>query len=202
MNHKLINHNTTKMKRNLTMVAILVMTAILTNCSQSNPAAESEEPEGPTYNFVEGHAPVWNEAIAQILELAESMPEDSYGFTPHDSVRTFANQLLHIGGSSVMITNLFLKDIQPEGPPQDPEGDMSKEEVIASVKQNLEETWEIMKSMSDQQLDEEIENPFSKNTMTRREGLMFVHDHLTNHKAKANLYVRISGNEPPSYRYY
>lgn len=191
------------MKRNLTMVAILVMTAILTNCSQSNPAVESEEPEGPTYNFVEGHAPVWNEAIAQIMELAESMPEDSYDFTPHDSVRTFAQQLLHIGGSSVMIANMFLKDIMPEGegPPPDPEVDMSKEEIIASVKQNLEDTWEIMKSMSDQQLDEEIKS-FSGNTMSRREGLLLVHDHLTNHKGKANLYVRISGNEPPSYRYY
>lgn len=185
------------------MVAILVMTAILTNCTQSNPAAESEEPEGPTFNFVEGHAPVWNEAIAQIMELAESMPEDSYGFTPHDSVRTFAQQLLHIGSSSVVIANMFLKDIMPEGegPPPDPEVDMSKEEIIASVKQNLEDTWEIMKSMSDQQLDEEIKS-FSGNTMSRREGLLLVHDHLTNHKGKANLYVRISGNEPPSYRYY
>jgi len=201
LNHKLINHNTTKMKRNLTMAVILAMSVILTNCVESNPAAESEEPEGPTYNFVEGHAPVWNEAIAQILELAESMPEDSYGFTPHDSVRTFAQQLLHIGGSSIVIANLFLNDIQPEGPPQDPEGDMSKEDIIALVKQNLEETWEIMESMSDDQLDEEVKS-FAGNAMTRREGLIFVHDHLTNHKAKANLYVRISGNEPPSYRYY
>ena len=189
------------MKRNLTMAAIVVMAAFLTNCTQSNPVAESTEPEGPTYNFVEGHAPVWNEAIAQVLELAESMPEDSYSFTPHDSVRTFAQQLLHIGGASIVIANLFLKDIQPEGPPQDPEVDMSKEEIIALVKQNLEETWDIMKSMSDEQLDEEVKS-FAGNAMTRREGLMFVHDHLTNHKAKANLYVRISGNEPPSYRYY
>jgi len=189
------------MKRNLTMAVIVVMAAFLTNCTQSNPVAESTEPEGPTYNFVEGHAPVWNEAIAQVLELAESMPEDSYSFTPHDSVRTFAQQLLHIGGASIVIANLFLKDIQPEGPPQDPEVDMSKEEIIALVKQNLEETWDIMKSMSDEQLDEEVKS-FAGNAMTRREGLMFVHDHLTNHKGKANLYVRISGNEPPAYRYY
>ncbi len=190
------------MKRNLTMAAIVVMAAILTNCTESNSTAESTEPEGPTYNFAEGHAPVWNEAIAQVLELAESMPEDSYSFTPHDSVRTFAQQLLHIGGSSKMIANMFLKDIQADGPPQEPEVEMSKEEIIASVKQDLEEAGEIMKGMSDDQLDEEVKNPFSGNTMSRRVALMFIHDHLTNHKAKANLYVRISGNEPPAYRYY
>ena len=78
---------------------------------------------------------------------------------------------------------------------------MSKDEIKSMVKANLDETWEIMSSMSDEQLDEEIKS-FSGNTMTRREGLMLVHDHLTNHKAKANLYVRISGNTPPSYRYY
>jgi len=55
--------------------------------------------------------------------------------------------------------------------------------------------------MSDEQLTESIKS-FSGNDMTRMEGLLLVHDHLTNHKAKANLYVRISGNEPPAYRYY
>ena len=65
----------------------------------------------------------------------------------------------------------------------------------------LEATWEIMSSVSDQQLDEQIKS-FRGNDFTRREGLITVHDHLTNHKAKANLYIRISGNTPPAYGYY
>ena len=48
---------------------------------------------------------------------------------------------------------------------------------------------------------EEIKS-FGGNQMSRLEGMLTVHDHMTNHKAKANLYVRISGNTPPSYKYY
>ena len=151
---------------------------------------------------MEAHAPVWDEAIAHVMELADAMPEDYYDFKPPDSVRTFSGQLIHIGASSKVIANMFLKDIRPEGPPPDMDvSAMTKAEIVAFVKTNLEETGEIMKSMSDEQLAEKVKS-FSGNEMTRLEGLLFVHDHLTNHKGKANLYVRISGKEPPNYRYY
>ncbi len=183
---------------------LLVMLVLIIGCT---PKQEENHDEGdndstsPSYSFVEGHAPVWEQATAQIMELADAMPEDMYAYSPHDSVRTFAEQLVHIGGSSVVIANLFLKDVQPGAPPEMDIAAMTKEEIKSMVKGGLDQTWEIMSSMSDEQLDEEIKS-FAGNTMTRREGMMLVHDHLTNHKAKANLYVRISGNNPPSYRYY
>ena len=192
------------MKRILVFAMLMAGAIAFTNCTQQSVANEGnlQEVSDPTYHFVEGHAPVWDEAIAQVMELADAMPEDYYDFKPHDSVRTFAGQLIHIGASSKVIANMFLKDIRPEGPPPDMDvSAMTKAEIVAFVKTNLEETGEIMKSMSDEQLAEKIKS-FSGNEMTRLEGLLFVHDHLTNHKGKANLYVRISGNEPPSYRYY
>ena len=190
-----------KLLMSLCLVALGIM---LSKCTQESAANNESDKaaEEPTYNFVKGHMPVWNEAIAQVVELAEAMPEDYYSFKPHDSVRTFAEQIVHIGGSSKVIANMFLKDIQPDGPPPDMDvSSMSKDDIIAMVKSQLEETGEIMKSMSDEQLHQEIKS-FSGNSMTRIEGLLLVHDHLTNHKGKANLYVRISGNKPPSYRYY
>ncbi len=181
--------------KNLTKPSIGFVTVILllTQCAA---------PNEPTYNITEGHIKVWNAAIDQIVELSDAMPEDQYNYKPHDSVRTFAEQLIHIGGSSTVIANLYLKDIPP---PQDrPERDvasMSKEEIMSFVTGQLRETGEIMAAMSDQQLMDTIQS-FGGNTMTRLEGLLTVHDHLTNHKAKANLYVRIAGNKPPSYKYY
>ncbi len=192
------------MKRILMFVLLMAGAIAFTNCTQQSVAKEDDlnEVSEPTYHFVEGHAPVWDEAIAQVMELADAMPEDYYTYKPHDSVRTFAEQLVHIGASSKVIVNMFLKDIQPDGPPPDMDvSAMTKAEIVAFVKTNLEETGDIMKSMSDEQLAEKIKS-FSGNEMTRLEGLLLVHDHLTNHKGKANLYVRISGNDPPSYRYY
>jgi len=179
----------------LSLVAIAIM--VITHGAHSQEGSDES-----TYNIAEGHSKVWKEAIAQIIELSDAMPEDQYKFQPHDSVRTFAEQLVHIGGSSLVIANLYLKDIPP--PEEQPDmnvAEMSKAEIVEFVKSMLKQTGAIIASMSDQQLMEGIKS-FRGNDMTRLEGLLTVHDHLTNHKAKANLYVRISNNQPPSYRYY
>lgn len=177
---------------------------LLTYCTPPTDSAQAEETESvaPTYVFATQHAMTWEEAIKQMDELADAMPEEMYDYKPHDSLMSFAEQLVHIGGSSKVMSNMFLKDIQPDGPPPSLDvSTMSKQEIKSMVRTNLEEAGEIMETVSDEQLQEEVKS-FSGNMMTRRQAIMFIHDHLTNHKAKANLYVRVSGNEPPSYRYY
>ncbi|MEM9326947.1 MAG: DinB family protein [Bacteroidota bacterium] len=157
----------------------------------------------PTYKIVEGHAPVWEGAIAQLLAMADSMPEDMYTYRPHDSIQTFAEQLIHIAQSSKVIANRFLKDVRPEGPaPAIDASQITRADLKALLKTSLRETWDIVETMSDDQLLHETCESFSGNTMSRLEGLLFVQDHLTNHKSKANLYIRVSGHQPPSYRYY
>mgnify|MGYP003886721945 FL=1 len=79
---------------------------------------------------------------------------------------------------------------------------MTKEDLKAFVKARLEVARENIAGMSNDQLLHEEVKSYMGNTMTRLEGMMFAHDHLTNHKAKANLYIRIAGIRPPTYRYY
>ncbi|MEQ9286533.1 MAG: DinB family protein [Cyclobacteriaceae bacterium] len=195
------------MKLPILVAAIAGSALVFAYCSQpakqEAKAAEMKEEKKPSYAIVEQHALVWKEAISQLHELADVMPEESYGFKPHDSLRTFAGQLAHIAGSSKVIANMFLKDIKPDGPPADMDvSAMSKEDMKNMITKNLNETWDIIKTMSDDQLINEKTKSFSGNEMSRLEGLWLVHDHLTNHKAKANMYIRVSGNKPPKYRYY
>lgn len=192
--------------KTLNFMASMILGALLLTYCTPQDAASTEtattEVADTTYTFVEAQAPIWEEAIAQIEELADAMPEDMYDYKPHDSVRTFAEQLIHIGGSSKVMANMFLKDEQPSGPPPQMDASaMSKEDVVEYVVTNLREAGDIMRSVSDEALQEETKS-FSGRNITRMQGLLMIHDHLTNHKAKANLYVRISGNDPPNYRYY
>lgn len=193
------------MKTLVFYLSLLAGAFLISYCTSPDDAARAEEnaseTTAPTYVFSTQHAMTWEEAIKQMEELADAMPEEMYDYKPHDSVMTFAEQLVHIGGSSKVMANMFLQDIQPDNPPSVDVSAMSKEEIKNMVRTNLEEAGEIMQGVSDQQLEEEVKS-FSGNMMTRRQAIMFIHDHLTNHKAKANLYVRISGNEPPAYRYY
>jgi len=189
---------------------LLFSFCILAGCGPSGTDVVSHEIEKGTeakkeekrYTIAKSHFKVWKEAIAQTLELGEAMPEDQYAFKPHDSIRTFAEQLVHIAASSKTLANLYLKDIpRPENRTEHDANTLSKEEVLALVKTNLEEVGEMIKQMDDEQLMGEEVQSFAGNPMLRLHGMMFIYDHLTNHRAKANLYMRVSGNEPPKYRY-
>ena len=48
-------------------------------------------------------------AKAYTLEVAEKMPAEDYSFKPHDSVRTFGEQMAHIGMSSKLLNTMFIK---------------------------------------------------------------------------------------------
>lgn len=194
------------MKLPILPIAFAGMAFMLMYCS---PPAEKEAPvvdvvaETPSYSIVEQHELVWKQAIAQLLEMADAMPEDRYDYKPHDSLKTFSGQLAHIAGSSKVIANMFLKDIKPAGPPPDMDlSGISREDLKNMVSTSLNEAWDIIKTTSNDQLLNETTTSFSGNKMSRLEGMMIIHDHLTNHKAKANLYIRMSGISPPKYRYY
>jgi uncharacterized damage-inducible protein DinB len=191
--------------RKLSILFAAGSVAVMASCTQPKEEKETNEEVvekvDTTYNFVEGHAPVWAEATAQVVELVEAMPEEMYSYKPNDSSMTFAEQIVHIAGSSKTIANLLLKGEKPGDKPDMDIAAMGKEDLKELVNKRLGETWDIMKTMSDQELLEKTKS-FSGNEMTKLEGLLMVHDHLTNHKAKANLYIRVSGNEPPNYRYY
>ncbi|MCB0696349.1 MAG: DinB family protein [Chitinophagaceae bacterium] len=187
------------MKSNLFKVFIPVLVILFfAQCGQN-----AEENEPVSYAISEGHVKVWDIAIEQVLELVDSMPDNMLNYKPHDSIRTFAEQIIHIGISSEMITNLFLKDIpRPQNIPEVNAAEMTKDDLKKFVKERLEAARANIASMSDDQLLHEHVKSYMGNTMTRLEGMYFAHDHLSNHKAKANLYIRVAGIRPPHYRYY
>lgn len=180
------------------MIVPVLVVLLFAQCGEKAP-----EKEYVSYAIAEQHVKVWDIAIEQVMELVDSMPGDKLNYRPHDSIRTFAEQIVHIGISSELITNLFLKDIpRPQNIPEVKVEEMNKEELKAYVKARLEVARANIAGMSDEELLHEEVKSYLDHKMTRLEGMMFAHDHLTNHKAKANLYIRIAGIRPPHYRYY
>lgn len=156
-----------------------------------------------SYTIASEHVKVWDIAIEQVLELVDSMPDEHLNYSPDDTIRTFAEQIVHIGISSQMITDMFLKDLpRPDKMPEVNAAEMTKEELKTFVRERLEKARETIAAMSNDKLLNETVNSYMNHEMTRLEGMMFAHDHLTNHKAKANLYIRLVGQMPPHYRYY
>lgn len=180
------------------MVATLVFTTI--SCGNDADGGKQDE---VSYSIAEEHVKVWDVALEQILELIDSMPGDRLNFTPDDTLRTFSEQIVHIGISSQMIMNLFLKDVpRPEKMPEVNAAEMTKEDLKTFITDQMNKVRATIAGMSNDQLLNEKVTSYMDHEMTRLEGMMFAHDHLTNHKAKANLYIRLVGQRPPGYRYY
>ena len=202
--HNIVDQYTT-MKGIIQLIAIALLAVLFTQCGSTEPKIDNKVGSDETQSSAisQDHVKVWDESVKQVIELIDYMPEGKLDFRPHDSMRTFAEQIVHISISSEMITNMFLKDIpRPEEMPEIEANTMDKDELKAFVNEKLGNARNTIESMTDEQLLSEKVTSLMGNEMTRLEGMLFATDHLTNHKAKANLYIRLAGHVPPRYRYY
>src|SRR5262245_16262181 len=69
-------------------------------------------------------------ATKQLLDLAEAMPADKYGFKPTPDVSTFGDQLVHVSG----IVQRFIDSAKGTTTAADHHGTMTKPEIISLLK--------------------------------------------------------------------
>ena len=143
--------------------------------------------------------PLMEVAKMHTLEVLDAMPEDQLSFKPTEVNKTFAGQMIHIAYSTHYFNEVMLKGNRIKYEEPDP-GTMTKAEIRKMLSDNFDGIMETMKGLSAEDLETEL--PFGPNkTITRGQAVIFAHDHVTNHRAKANLYLRLNGIEPPNYKF-
>lgn len=152
----------------------------------------------PNTAFAKMYLPVWLEAKAHCLEVAQAMPDSLYHFKPTAISKSFGEQIVHIAYTIPLLTKRYVQgmEVKPEVPDASA---MSKDEILALLKEGFDYTTHVIRSIEQQQLDETCVMYHSGNTVSRAFALFYVQDHLTNHRAKANLYLRLNQIEPPAY---
>lgn len=145
--------------------------------------------------FSEMFGGIWGRAKATTLTYAEQMPEEHYSFKPTSEIRSFAEQMLHIAGSSLFFAN---KASDMEAPQLDTEAEgKSKEDVIAALNTAFDFASEAISSLDDTKAGESID--FFGNEMSRQEVLWFMRDHVTHHRGQTVIYFRLKDMQPPQY---
>ena len=149
--------------------------------------------------YADAHLPIWEVSKMHTLEVAEAMPEDKYGYRPSDASKTFAEQMVHMGYATKYLVNAFIKGEQGEFKEPSADG-MSKAEIKKMVEEAFDYAMETMKGMTDEDLKATF--PWREGReFTKSMGFNFIRDHITNHRAKANLYIRINEMKPPAYKF-
>ena len=158
----------------------------------------AQEKRTPKTDFTRMYLPVWQEAEAHCMAVARAMPEELYSYKPTDISKTFAEQMVHIAYTIPLLTKRYVQGMEVEVVRPDA-SKMSKEEILALMQEGFDYTTEIIYTIEQAQLDETTVMYHSGNTVSRAFAFFYVQDHMANHRAKSNLYIRMNNIDPPEY---
>ena len=191
------------MKKLIFFITVLGMSFSITSCVKTNPKTEKIEQTENQYNFKTAFTKVFENSKSYTLEVAEAMPAEDYNFKTTDSVRTFGEQLAHIGISSQFILEKLIKGKEiPETDITEQQIGASKEMTIELLTKSFDAVISSLNSMDDATLNEKFVLFFlpEKPTYAKHEGFVFLRDHITHHRGQAIVYLRIKGHKAPQYR--
>jgi uncharacterized damage-inducible protein DinB len=147
----------------------------------------------------------WERAKVYTQQYLDAMPADKYGFRPVDSVRSFAEQMLHFARSNAgmtfiatgvqsKLTSIFLRDIEKSPTAQ------NKDSVVYYVNASYDLAINAIKNMDFSKLEEVVSwnLPGGKRTATRLAWLLKAFEHQTHHRGQCTVYIRLLGIRPPN----
>lgn len=151
-------------------------------------------------DFAKENAPLIARGFDLTIEVAEAMPENLYLYKPEKGAKPFAQQIIHATYVfDVIIDGTVMGNQRKFNEPD--ASRMSKEDVISLVKKYKKLVLDHLNKITESQLAEQVKL-FGRVDTSKKECIYFARDHMTNHRAKANLYVRVAGIKPPAYGYF
>jgi len=141
----------------------------------------------------------WNDVGRKLIAMAEDWPEEKYDWKPTPTVRSFAEQLLHIGGANYFFTDTALgKSLGSEDLPR--EKYKTKADVVAAMKKSFADGAAVIKEKGDAGLAAAVKHPFA-NQMAHLSSIAWdLTEHGGEHYGQLALYYRMSGQVPPESR--
>jgi len=134
----------------------------------------------------------------RIVDLAEKMPADKYGWRPAPGVRSVSEVYMHIVGANYMLPSLVGAKM-PDGLDRNSEATVKdKAKVVEWLKKSIENAKATVAGMSDADLDKMVKVPFlGGRELSQRRVLMIVETHLHEHLGQSIAYARMNGVTPP-----
>jgi len=140
----------------------------------------------------------WEMAKTMTNEYLESMPADKYSFKPQDSIRSFAQQMLHLA----QVTNAMIS--HGTGAPrifsrtrnlERSTGAHVKDSVMYYVNASYNFAISAIKNMDASKLEEIVR--VRSFELSRFAWLLKAFDHQTHHRGQTTIYIRLVGIKPP-----
>lgn len=142
----------------------------------------------------------WEMAKVLTDEYLNIMPADKYSFKAHDSIRSFAQQMLHLAQvSNAMIshgtgvTRIFSPLRRLEQVPSA----QTKDSVVYYVNASYDFAIDAIKNMDVTKLDEKVKVRTLE--LSRLAWLLKAFAHQVHHRGQTVIYIRLVGVKPPNW---
>ena len=139
----------------------------------------------------------WQRAKLYTLEYLDAVPKDKYGFKAQDSVRSFAQQMLHLAQDIVIMVSLGTgkERIWPaqilEVRPSAQSADSVRFFVMAGYDYGID----AIQNMDALKFEEKVRS--RKFEETRFAWLLKAFEHQTHHRGQTTIYIRLLNIKPP-----
>jgi uncharacterized damage-inducible protein DinB len=140
-----------------------------------------------------------------MLPVALAMPEDKFAYAPTSGefkgVRTFAQQLKHVGAANYLFASSILGEKPPAEVGEDEAGPASlksKDEIIKYVTESFAYVLKAVDTIDEKNVVAPIDNPFGKGTTTRLAMATLIVGHCYDHYGQMVEYLRMNGITPPA----
>ena len=142
----------------------------------------------------------WERAKTYTVDYLNTMPEDKYSFKPVDSIRGFAQQMLHLShGNCLLMSNatdqkppsFFQSDVEHSPTAQ------TKDSVMYYVTTSYDYCINAVKNFD---VKKWFEKKKIMNDETRFALMNKTFEHQTYHRGQTTIYIRLQGINPPHER--
>jgi len=142
----------------------------------------------------------------EFVTTAEAMPEEKFSFAPTDGdfkgVRTFGQQVRHVGAVNYLIAATILQEKPPVelGDENGPESLKTKAEIISFLKGSFAYAHKAVLSLNEKNALQPMKNPFGTSMVTPLELATWIPGHCFDHYGQMVEYLRMNGIIPPASR--
>jgi uncharacterized damage-inducible protein DinB len=132
----------------------------------------------------------------KLVDLAQAMPADKYGWRPAPGVRSVGEVYMHVvAGNSTLPSFLGMKRM--EGVSRESEKTITdKAQIVALLEKSIANARAAGAAVTDADLDRKVKT-FGDQEMTERQVLMRIVVHMHEHLGQSIAYARMNGVTPP-----
>ena len=139
----------------------------------------------------------WERAKTYTIDYLNTMPANRYSFKAVDSIRSFAQQMLHLASGNLLLMSAASDQPTPSFFKMDLEhnsGSQAKDSVMYYVIASYDYCINAVKSSDVSKWGETVK---SFNSETRYVLMVKAFEHQTHHRGQTTIYIRLQGIKPP-----